>query len=253
LRLQNARLAVGAAWSSNDKVAGSLRQFVASAPGVPSSAPQVEERSTSEDALPFHFTIDTPDRPQLATLLVFLGGVLVLIEGVIAVAYGVYGSTLGYGSSTVSITTAGWLGIALGLLLIIAAGLVTADPVVLHPRVGAVVMAVAILSLIAGGGFLVGLAFALGGGAMLFTWKPRSPFHIAPRGWEVCPYCGDGLKSGSERCPGCGKVWTGGSTRDENGDAQPGLGTGTEAPEAERQDFGSARTSDDPSPPTNTK
>ncbi|MGC2035197.1 MAG: zinc ribbon domain-containing protein [Thermoplasmata archaeon] len=144
-----------------------------------------------------------PDRPLLAALLIFVGGVFDLAFGFIVAATGFTYYGLGIGPAAGDLAAVGIASLLLGLVLVIVALAFSAVPES-HVGVGVLAVVLALITFPLGGGFGVGFALALAGGALAFAWRPASPFYIAPDGWEMCPVCGAALPSDREYCTHCG-------------------------------------------------
>jgi hypothetical protein len=154
-------------------------------------------------AHPIRVLIRPPDRPILAALLIFVGGGFDLVAGFILAVTGFTFYGLGIGPVAGDFVGAGFASLVLGLVLMIVAVAFSAVPES-HVGVGVLAVVLAVISFPLGGGFGVGFALVLAGGALAFAWRPASPFYVAPDGWKMCPVCGEALPSDLEYCTHCG-------------------------------------------------
>ena len=153
--------------------------------------------SPSTSANPICVRTRPPDRPLLAALLIFVGGGFDLAFGLVVAATGFTYYGLGIGPAAGDLAGAGIASLLLGLALMIVALAFSAVPES-HVGVGVLAVVLAVITFPLGGGFGIGFALALAGGALAFAWRPASPFYVAPDGYKMCPVCGAALPSDRE-------------------------------------------------------
>ncbi|HYS70968.1 MAG TPA: DUF6114 domain-containing protein [Thermoplasmata archaeon] len=144
-------------------------------------------------------------RPLLSFAFTLAGGLLVLGGGLYFLAFP---------------TTFGFLppvGIACGTLLLVAAILLYYRPAQ-HSVWGILVLVFGIASLVNLGGFVLGMTFAVVGGALALAWTPEGrpqggsqgwampagPYGVPVTPWRLCMGCGRWIPWSYNVCPLCG-------------------------------------------------
>ncbi|MEM1583633.1 MAG: hypothetical protein QXF28_03445 [Nitrososphaerota archaeon] len=117
------------------------------------------------------------ERPTAAFVLSLIGGILILLGSIVtAIFAGIFGGAMmivpflgGLGALVIAM---GILGIIFGIIILIGAIMVNSS----NPsrvRTGSIIVLVfSILSLLSGGGFIVGFILALIGSILGLVWKP---------------------------------------------------------------------------------
>jgi len=146
-----------------------------------------------------------PTGPFLTSLF---GGVLILANGIVlwfigAIAFATQYASFGNPAEAVGVME-GFLGI---LIILIATGLF------LDPRqpfgFGVTIIALALVSVLGGGGFLVGAALAVLGGMWALWVEPvglagPAASLVTPSIDQLCPRCGRRYSGSARACPFCG-------------------------------------------------
>lgn len=115
-----------------------------------------------------------PEPPTLAFFLAFLGGVLALVEGLVLLGGGtVPPGVLGV-PDPADLPSLGALGVATGIGIVGAGFSLLENPSRRGP-VGGVLVLLGALSVVAGGGFLIGAALAVAGGLLGALGRRASP------------------------------------------------------------------------------
>lgn len=119
------------------------------------------------------------NNPTAAFVLSLIGGLIILIEAVILLAFasileGVIGGLTGVGGLTSILTAIFALGAIFGLVVILGGVMLYAKPQS-HVMWGVIVLLFSLFSIIAGGGFYLGLILGLVGGILGIIWKPSMP------------------------------------------------------------------------------
>lgn len=164
--------------------------------------------------------------PSTAYILTLIGGIFVLIGGLYtAVITAVIGSAFlaffpGIAALLIGL---GVVALLFGILIIVGAMKMRNDPASAHTW-GIIVIILAILSWIGGGGFFIGFLLALIGGILALVWHPPAtaqaawgqpqapgapmgmPAAGAPAaaGQKVCASCGSANAPGTQFCAKCG-------------------------------------------------
>lgn len=123
------------------------------------------------------------EKPTAAFVLSLIGGIIILINGVLfAVAAAIVGSLAAFfmpafGALALAIAVPGLI---FGIIIIIGAALMhTTDPS--KVKTGSILVLIfSILSIIIGGGFIIGLILGVVGGALGLAWKPSAPSAPSP-------------------------------------------------------------------------
>lgn len=125
-----------------------------------------------------------PKYPSTASILSLIGGVLIALEGILDALRSSVGRIVprlaGIG------IVFGILGLVFGLVILYGAFRLRSDPT-MSQTWGILIVVLAVVSILAGGGFLLGLILALIGGILAITWKPPVP---APPGYGASGYGG---------------------------------------------------------------
>jgi len=150
-------------------------------------------------------------RPNAAFALSLVGGALIVLGGVseLILAY-----TLPNIYATVaSFYIFGWIGVALGAVVVLFGGLTFVRPQH-HVVFGAIVVIASLLSVVAYWGFVVGLVLGLVGGVLAITWTPPPTVFatwgglVSPTGpvipGRACLRCGFLTARDARFCPHCG-------------------------------------------------
>ncbi|MFQ5761923.1 MAG: zinc ribbon domain-containing protein [Candidatus Bathyarchaeia archaeon] len=145
----------------------------------------------------------------IAGVLILAGGTASMMMGAFMSGWGVWGGMMGGGMmpwwSGFGLAL-GAVGIAIGVLVIIAALMLNSRPLQ-HVTWGTLILVLSIVSVVGGwGGFGIGLILGVIGGALAISWKP-SPARLPPQpGARFCSQCGGELPAGAKFCPQCGKA-----------------------------------------------
>ncbi len=177
------------------------------------------------------------DYPRGAHLLSLIGGILILIDAIVVlIAFAVLGTALasfGLGAFGAIIIALAGIGVVFALLIIFGALRIKSQPTSAHTW-GIVIILLALISFLGGGGFYIGSILALIGGILAVVWKPTAPTPgqpygqpygqpgmgapgpgmppppppsmtpMAGAGGVTCAYCGTAIPAGSKFCPKCG-------------------------------------------------
>ncbi|MEM2214636.1 MAG: hypothetical protein QXQ20_08155 [Candidatus Nezhaarchaeales archaeon] len=121
------------------------------------------------------------EKPTAAFVLSLVGGIIILINGIIVlVGAGIAASIatmvpgMGPAISGLVIAFASFI-LVMGILVIVGAVMINSGAPN-KVRVGSILVIVfSVISLLGGGGFIVGFVLALVGGILGLTWKPATP------------------------------------------------------------------------------
>jgi hypothetical protein len=144
------------------------------------------------------------DRPTIAFVLGFTGGMIILVSGVlVGVILLVAGTLTPPGPVTVF---AGLFSILDGVAVIVGSTLTYVNPRN-HTIWGILVGVLSVASWITPsyGGFLVGLILGLAGGILGITWKASIPTQLKPQNTLSCPNCGKLMDANANYCSNCAK------------------------------------------------
>ena len=114
------------------------------------------------------------DRPVWAFALTFAAAILMLVEGaILATAAGLL-SSVGYETAAAALSDVGALGLTFGfILLVLSIGLYASDRN--HGKISVAIIGFSILSLLGGGGFIIGIFLGCLGGVLGMMHVPASP------------------------------------------------------------------------------
>lgn len=117
-------------------------------------------------------------KPTAAFALSLIGGIIILINGVLyTVAAAIVGGLIAdlipaFGAIAFALTV---LGLIFSIIVIVSAALMYTTSLS-RVRVGSILVLIfSILSIIIGGGFIIGLILGVIGGALGLAWKPPTP------------------------------------------------------------------------------
>ena len=156
------------------------------------------------------------NKPTAAFVLGLIGGILVLLVAayVLYVISVVTSIASGYGISVGgffgAVTWYFYLGLVMGLLMIVSAVMLYAKPQQ-HVIWGVLLLVFSLVSIISGGGFVIGLILGLVGGILGIVFKPMpammagATMGAPPGGAMTCPYCGGAVNMTTRTCTMCGK------------------------------------------------
>ncbi len=142
---------------------------------------------------------------MLAVILSLLGSLLIFADGVALVAVASVAYNLGFAVQS-SIASLGALGILFGIILFALSLALWFRPES-HKGIGVAMIVLSLLSILGGGGFILGLILSLVGGILAVVsiydegstefpdWSPSS----------TCPNCGRILGVSDTFCPDCGR------------------------------------------------
>lgn len=117
--------------------------------------------------------VPPPEAPTLAFFAVFLGGLMVLLQGLVLLTGAGSAFSVGVALAPSLATQFGGVGVTLGIG-IVAAGFALHENPGSRRQVGVVTVVLGLLSLVAGGGFLLGLGLSVAGGLMAAFRRPFS-------------------------------------------------------------------------------
>lgn len=121
------------------------------------------------------------EKPTAAFALSLVGGILILINGIImfvgaGILAGIAAVVPGVGPAIGGLIMAyAALGLVMGILVIVGAVMINSGAIN-KVRVGSILVIVfSVISLLSGGGFIIGFVLALVGGILGLVWKPTTP------------------------------------------------------------------------------
>jgi vacuolar-type H+-ATPase subunit I/STV1 len=147
-----------------------------------------------------------PKRPGLAFALSLAAGILVLLEGALFSWAGAIAPYVNLAGVGVVLSTLGTVALFLGLVLLVLSYDLYANPEH-HRWVGIAILVVSVISIIAGGGFLLGVLLGMAGGILALTFDPGAapaPEPPVPPSGSTCPNCGEKVPAWSSICIFCG-------------------------------------------------
>ena len=170
----------------------------------------------------------TEDHPIGAFVLSIIGAVLILVDGAVVLFAGASISGAGFPAAGGLVSGLGGLGVFLGIVIFLLALAIFIDPD-RHTGYGISILTLSLLSILAGGGFVVGLILGVIGGILGIIFEPDEDIELSPAGYSVttqyvsaprpAPDFGQGTgpapgstgqSSGSltkRACRNCGAVW----------------------------------------------
>jgi hypothetical protein len=161
-----------------------------------------EETGGNEEIPPFCVLSVEPSTPIVAVLLTGLAGLFLFVEGLVDLFVGVEFASLGGWPEAGGAALLGIASLVLGLVM--AALAFTLHKLRWqHALLGVLITVFALVSQIAGGGFLFGAALGIGGGVLAIAWAPTPPFYVAPTGRRMCPQCGSVQTATQPVCDVC--------------------------------------------------
>jgi len=122
--------------------------------------------------------VPRPEAPTVAFFAAFLGGVLNLVEGLALLAGGTEPISVLPPVSSSVLPPLGGVGVSAGIGLI-AAGFLMQENLGQRVAGGVALVALGVVSLLSGGGFLIGAALAIGGGLLAILREPL-PLYAVP-------------------------------------------------------------------------
>lgn len=134
------------------------------------------------------------NKPTAAFAISLVAGIFILINGLV---YAAIGSIIGVLFPAIGVAIAA-VGLVFGIIVLIAAIMMYSKPRQAKAW-GAIVLVFSLLSIIIGGGFIIGMILGIVGGALGLAWKKpereekRTCLNcgrLYPVKYNVCPYCG---------------------------------------------------------------
>jgi hypothetical protein len=152
--------------------------------------------------------------PVAAFVLTLIGGILILLDGIYLLAVSAFVSsvTSAYGVSIPGVSAIlealAAVGLIFGLIIMIGALMMWKSPSSAKMW-GVVVIVLGFISIIGGGGFVLGLILALVGGILALIWHPpasaQTAWSSAPTAPPAAPMGGSSpAPAGSRFCASCG-------------------------------------------------
>ncbi|MCI4351651.1 MAG: DUF6114 domain-containing protein [Thermoplasmata archaeon] len=152
--------------------------------------------------------MDDQDRPTLAFFLCFLAAVLIIADGWFIAAIGSAVTDLGSYAAGSVIGAVGAFGVFLGVILLVLAVALYVRPEY-HTGVGIATIILSLVSILGGGGFIVGVILGVIGGILAIYFVESDddepfPMESASRWRSLCANCAKPLTPGSLTCSFCG-------------------------------------------------
>jgi hypothetical protein len=149
--------------------------------------------------------VETPDQRLVASVVaILIGGILIFLEGVVLVASSVELNVLAAPSGA-NVASLGGLGIVLGLMLIGMAAYLWFEPAMRRAETGIISILLGAVSLLTGGGFLLGMGLCVAGG-LIAVALPKGPhYELVPSDVEPCSKCRSLNRSSARNCAYCGE------------------------------------------------
>lgn len=160
-------------------------------------------------------------KPTTAFILSLVAGVLILMGGVSQLwSAALINGVIFASAFSWWLLVLGWIGVGLGIFVVVISVLLYLEPQH-HVVYGVVILVLSTVSVVAYGGFLVGLVLGIVGGALAIAWAPYRwlpPGYgpVAPGAWpyappatalpstRACLKCGRLIALDSKFCPHCG-------------------------------------------------
>jgi uncharacterized protein DUF6114 len=155
------------------------------------------------------------DSPTAASVVSLIGGVLILIGGLFVAALGGAVNAAGYYAAGGALSGLGLLGALFGFIIILLA-----IGMYLHPDqtvgYGIAILILSLLSLVSGGGFIIGLILGVIGGILGIVFHPSDeelPWDASRSNYSMhrrCANCTTPMADAATVCPSCGRpasVW----------------------------------------------
>ncbi|KAA0001217.1 MAG: hypothetical protein FE048_05785 [Thermoplasmata archaeon] len=136
------------------------------------------------------------NKPTAAFAISLVAGIFILINGLWIAAVG---TLLAFLLPAIGAAIAA-IGLVFGIIVLIAALMMYSKPKQ-SKAWGAIVLVFSLLSIIIGGGFIIGMILGIVGGALGLAWRPSRETEeekrtclncgrLYPVKYNVCPYCG---------------------------------------------------------------
>lgn len=142
------------------------------------------------------------EKPTAAFALSLVAGIFILLNGLIIAFMGAIFAVI-FPALGAAIAL---FGLIFGIIVILGAGLMYSKPSAV--KTGAIIVLIfSILSIVIGGGFVMGFILGIVGGALGLAWKPSKEEEkrtclncgrLIPVKYKVCPYCGAELERKAE-------------------------------------------------------
>lgn len=126
------------------------------------------------DAIPSGAPV--PEAPTLAFFAAFLGGVLIIVEGLALLAGGTEPVAVFAPPVSSELPSLGGVGVAVGIG-VVALGFFLQENVDGRLGAGTVLVVLGAISLVSGGGFVVGFVLAVAGGLLAAARRPTPLYH----------------------------------------------------------------------------
>lgn len=177
---------------------------MAAGPSVPASQP-ISASGSSNDASSQSGSrlLETPNRwSDFALGTTVLGGALIALNGLAVLLGFVETLDAAIALPAGSDVGIGLFGLIVGMAIAVAAAFAQSSTQAGRTARG-VILALAVLSLVSGGGFLVGLSLATVGAILAGAIRPGPRYELAPADMKLCPSCGRLVRIDSPICPSC--------------------------------------------------
>jgi hypothetical protein len=153
--------------------------------------------------------VSDEERPLWAFALSLFAGLLMLVEGVFLSIVGSVASGSGALAVGAVLGGLGFLGALFGVFVVIFAILLFANPDS-HVGYGIAILILSLISIVGGGGFILGLALGVIGGILAIIFEPDefalpelAPVRVVAKVARVCTYCETMIPAGAPNCPNC--------------------------------------------------
>lgn len=128
--------------------------------------------------------------PSTAYILALIGAIFIVLEGIAELALASAGAALvasfGYGGLAAIILALGVALLLVGIVVLYGSLQLRSHPESAHTW-GVLILVLAVVSLVGGGGFFIGFILALVGGILALTWKPPAPAPMGGYGQPMSP------------------------------------------------------------------